>query len=230
MITKIKLHNKIFKIDTQIIIIAILLSVLFHVNYFAAEKNNRSFHDGVVYLSNIIIDERYPDSLYSDLQIVDSLYSNALEFYDGDISEALLALTFATLPFNRMPVTLPIINKVYLKLPSINEEFFPLKRKNTPGLILFDSSESRGEDRDKLAHFFGNAFLAYNISYFNLSKFLGLMVELFESAFKVSGGVDYRDLQANHLGEFFGYSCRNHQNLKVSEFLNVYSLFYFSYN
>jgi hypothetical protein len=53
---------------------------------------------------------------------------------------------------------------------------------------------------------------------------------MFESIFKVSGGVDYRDLQTNQLGEFFGKSLNNDSNLLPSDFFKVYSLFYFFYN
>ena len=190
-----------------------------------------SFADGVIHLSKIIADEKYSSKDYSDLEIVDSLFGEELSFYNGDISEALLALTFAALPFNKMPVSIPFIgSRINLKLPSVNQELFEKKRKNIPGKIYFDSSAEGSGDKDKLAHFFGNAFLAYNISFFNLSRFLGLLVELFEEAFKVSGRIDFRDPPSNHLGEFFGYSLRTNPSQKVSDFLNVYSLFYFSYN
>jgi hypothetical protein len=166
-----------------------------------------------------------------DLNIVDSLYIKAVEFYDGDISEALLALTFATLPFNKMPVTLPFFGcKINLRLPSVNQSLFELKNTKLPGIVYFDSGYKGGNDKDKVAHFFGNAFLAYNISYFNLSKFLGIIVEMFESTFKVSGGIDFKDLQTNYLGEFFGYSLNENPKLLPSQFFDVYSLFYFSYN
>ena len=231
MILESKLHNKIIKIAKEINILIILM--IFFSGTFSgfAKQNNPSFEDGVIYLSLIIAEEKYSTTYLTDLQIVDSLFSDALDFYEGDVSEALLALTFATLPFNKMPVTIPLVNiRIKLKLPSIDNGIFEKKRINTPGLIFFDSSSSRGEDRDKLAHFFGNAFLSYNFSFFNISKFFGLLVEMFEESFKVSGSIDFRDLQSNHLGEFFGYSLRNNPKLKVSDFLNVYSLFYFSYN
>jgi hypothetical protein len=195
------------------------------------QSHNPSFEEGVIFLSNIIANEKFSSLQYTDLQQVDSLYFTAVQFYNGDISEALLALTFSTLPFNKMPIKLPVINlRIPLRLPSVNDDLFLTKKLYLPGKVFFDSRSKGGQDKDKVAHFFGNAFLAYNISFINASKFLGLFVEMFESAFKVSGGIDLRDLQTNNLGEYFGKSISKNPNLKPSDFFNVYSLFYFSYN
>ncbi|MBW2998073.1 hypothetical protein KY321_00915 [Candidatus Woesearchaeota archaeon] len=184
-----------------------------------------------MYLSKIIANEKYSSEHYTDLEIVDSLYVEAIKFYEGDISEALLSLTFATLPFNKMPISLPILDVIIpLHLPSVQGELFITKRQHLPGMVYFDSKFKGGQDKDKVAHFFGNAFLTYNISIFNASKFLGLLVEMFESEFKVSHGIDFRDLQTNHLGELFGKSLKENKHIKPSNFFNVYSLFYFSYN
>jgi len=212
-----------------------LILFIFTINIFNGEicgqASKTAFEVGVIYLSEFIAEEKFGSSSTNDLEKIDLIYLTALDLYNGDISEALLALTFATLPFNKMPIKLPIINlRIQLRLPSVNEELFIMKRKNIPGQVYFDSKISGGQDKDKVAHFFGNAFLANNISLFNASKFLGLFVEMFESAFKVSGGIDFRDLQTNHLGEFFGSSLKNNPTLRPSDFFNVYSLFYFSYN
>jgi hypothetical protein len=185
----------------------------------------------VIYLSKLIAEEKITHIDKNDLEKIDSLYKHAIYFFDGNVSEALLALSFATLPFNKMPMTFPIFNiRIDLNLPSVNQSLFEFKRKNIPGLVFFDSKKNGGQDKDKVAHFFGNAFLSYNITFINLSKFLGFFVELFESTFKVSGGIDFRDIQTNYLGEFFGKSLKENPNLLPSDFFNVYSLFYFSYN
>ncbi|MBK8946828.1 MAG: hypothetical protein IPM32_16380 [Ignavibacteriae bacterium] len=202
---------------------------------FFANKINiaqtKSFEDGVIFLSKFIASEEFQLKNNPDCFLVDTLFKKAVNFYDGDISEALLALTFSTLPFNKMPVTIPILNlKLDLKLPAVNEELFQIKKDNLPGIIYFDSNTKGNQDKDKVAHFFGNAFLSYNISYFNLSKFLGMFVEMFESIFKVSGGIDPRDLHTNYLGEFFGESIKKNKELVPSDFFKLYSLFYFSYN
>ena len=130
-----------------------------------------------------------------------------------------------------MPVTIPLLNiRIPLRLPSVNERLFKIKKRNLPGIVYFDSRLKGGQDKDKVAHFFGNAFLAYNLPFINASKVLGIFVELFESSFKVSGGVDFRDLQTNGLGEAFGTSLRKNNKLLPSQFFKIYSLFYFSYN
>ncbi len=207
--------------------------ILFFNSTIFAESSTPSFEDGVIYLSKYIASESFVElsKLHNDQELVDTLYNRSLQFYNGDISEALLALTFATLPFNKMPVTIPFVNiKIPLRLPAVNEELFKIKKKNLPGIVYFDSRIKGGQDKDKVAHFFGNAFLAYNISFINASKVLGIFVELFESSFKVSGGVDFRDLQTNGLGEAFGNSLRKNNKLLPSQFFKIYSLFYFSYN
>lgn len=210
--------------------ILFFLLVLICSNLFG-QSGKPTFEDGVIHLSKLIAEQQFSSSEIPDINQVDSLYKYAVNYYHGDISEALLALTFATLPFNRMPINLPLINiRIPLRLPSVDDNLFSIKRKNLPGIVYFDSPLLGGQDKDKVAHFYGNAFLAYNVSFFNASKFLGMIVEMFEATFKVSGGIDFRDLQTNHLGEFFGYSLRKSSNLKPSDFFNVYSLFYFSYN
>ncbi len=193
-------------------------------------SQDKSFEDGVIYLSSYIASEEFARQDAQSFHLVDTVFNKAVKFYNGDISEALLALTFATLPFNKMPVTIPFFNvKMFLKLPSVNDSLFIVKRNNLPGIVYFDSNINGGQDKDKVAHFFGNAFLAYNVSFINLSKFMGLIVEMFESTFKVSGGIDFRDIQSNHLGEFFGKSLKTNKHLLPSDFFKVYSLFYFSY-
>lgn len=221
-------------ISTKWVTIIYLLIILFLALPVKSDCQNSlpSFEDGVNYLSEYIASESFIElkESNSDLDLVDTLYLKSLNFYRGDISEALLALTFATLPFNKMPVTIPFTKIVLdLKLPSVNESLFIKKRNNSPGIVYFNSPHTGGKDKDKVAHFFSNAFLSYNITIINASKFLGIFVELFEAAFKVSGGVDKRDLYTNYLGEFFGKSLRKNKNLFPSDFFKIYSLFYFSY-
>jgi hypothetical protein len=212
-------------------IITALFISFFLITQICSAQSNKSLEDGINYLSLLIANNQIKSNSSDDLKIVDSLYLKAVQFYDGDISESLLALTFATLPFNKMPVSIPFIDyKIDLKLPSVKHSLFEMKKKNLPGIVYFDSRFKGGQDKDKVAHFFGNAFLAYNFSYFNLSKFMGIFVEMFEATFKVSGGIDSRDLQTNYLGEFFGYSLTKNPKLLPSQFFDVYSLFYFSYN
>ena len=59
-------------------------------------------------------------------------------------------------------------------------------------------------DKDKLAHFFGSAFLSYESTIFDLGKLIGYFVEAFEESFKVQSTVDLRDLDVNEYGRLFG--------------------------
>ncbi|MCW8848810.1 MAG: hypothetical protein OQJ81_02430 [Melioribacteraceae bacterium] len=220
--------KKKFKISLKIFTL-VFLTVLYSAVY--GQEKGSSFEDGLIFLSTIIAYDSLFNQIPSDLDKVDTLYKIAVVYYDGNISEALLALTFATLPFNKMSAKIPFMNvRIPLYLPSVNEHIFKKKKNNLPGKVLFNSNYKYGLDKDKVAHFFGNAFLSYNVSFLNLSKFFGFIVEMFESAFQVSNGVDIRDLQVNYLGEYFGNSLRSNKNLKPSDFFKVYSLFYFSYN
>ena len=186
-------------------------------------KLDESFQKLVEYISS----ENFQKLKQSNngLALVDSIYLRALSLSGGNISEGLLAATFATLPFDKMPIRLPFITKIInLKLQEIDPVLFKKKNNNLPSELFFDTP-SYG-DKDKLAHFFGNAFLSYNISTFNISKILGIFVELFEESFKVSGGLDFRDLKVNYLGEFFGKQLNENSKLLPSEVLSLYILFH----
>lgn len=162
----------------------------------------------------------------SDLTLIDSIYLRARKFQKGDIAETLLALTFATLPFQKMPLHIPFTGIVFnVKLPSGDPNAFNLKIKNLPKQLFEDSPISNFGDKDKTAHFFGNAFFSYSVTFFNLSNFLSIFVELFEDAFKVEGGIDNRDFIANHLGYEFGNDLLDNPNLLPSEVLKKYPLF-----
>ena len=104
------------------------------------------------------------------------------------------------------------------------------KNKNLPKHLFFDSRQNDFGDKDKLTHFFGNAFLAYSISFFNLSKFLGILVELIEDAFSKGGLVDWKDITINHLGELFGSNLDDNKNLLPSEILKIYSILFYKHS
>ncbi len=159
----------------------------------------------------------------SDLALIDTLFLRSVKFNNYDYSEALLALTFVTLPFQKMPLHIPYTKIIFdIKLPSGDDEQISTKIKNLPKNIFIDSPKSNFGDKDKVAHFFGNAYLAYSVSIFNLSKFLSIFVELFEDAFKVEGGIDNRDFVANHLGYLFGKTLLNNTHSLPSESLKLY--------
>jgi hypothetical protein len=73
----------------------------------------------------------------------------------------LLTAALATLPYRKMPVTFPIINEeaegTIIEMP---DSAFEKKVANLPSNIFFDSPKGFLGDKDKLPHFFGNAFLS----------------------------------------------------------------------
>ncbi|OGU36632.1 MAG: hypothetical protein A2068_13125 [Ignavibacteria bacterium GWB2_35_6b] len=207
------------------ILYSLVLTIFLFVNNetFAQLNNNldESFQKVIEYIASN--DFKKLKNTYDHLSLVDSIYIKALEISEGDISENLLALTFATLPFDKMVVGIPVINStVNLQLQEVDSVLFKTKNVNLPSQLFFDSPLNG--DKDKLAHFFGNAFLSYNFSVFNISKILGIFVELFEESFLVSGGLDSRDITVNYLGEFYGKMLNNNNKLLPSEVLSLYSL------
>ena len=186
----------------------------------------------VNHLSNFIASEYFLilKKTHPDIALVDSIYLRAVEFADEDYSEALLALTFATIPYKEVPLEGPIFNNLmYFPLTSADDSTFVLKNKNLPKELYYDSPKTDYGDKDKLAHFFGNAFLSYSIIIFDLANGFGYFVESFEEDFKVQSKVDYRDLEVNNNGSLFGKLLLDNKNLLPSDIILFRSLTFFSF-
>lgn len=193
-------------------------------------QTQKSFYDGLFYLSDFIVSPEFSEikKNNSDLEQVNIIFEKAKTYFNQDISEALLCLTFTTLPFNKIDFKLPFgIGIMKIPLPSPPKIIFEKKLKNLPSKIFFDSPKNSFGDKDKLAHFFGNGFLRYNINMFNFSKFMGIFVEITEQNFFANGGLDRRDIIANHLGELFAEMLKNKLESKPSQALLVYQLLFF---
>ena len=193
-------------------------------------KYDRSFYGGLFYLTNYLTTDEYKNfaKAHTDLECVDHVYETALKFFDGDPSEACFCLTFTFIPYNKILMRLPVIGShITIPLPSPPNRVFKEKLKNTPKKIFCDSPDDDFGDKDKLAHFFSNAFLKYDVTIFNLSEFLGIFVEYFEQGFFLQGGYDIRDLIANHIGEFFAEMLEKNKSTKPSDALKIYQLLYF---
>jgi hypothetical protein len=194
----------------------------------AQESYQKSFYGGLFYLTSYMTSDEFIkfSDTHNDLESIDHLYEKALIFFDGDASETFFCLTFVFIPYNHVSVKLPLIGIAIFPLPSPSQSEFNEKVKNTPKHLFFDSPKNNFGDKDKLAHFFANAFLRYNVSFFNLSEFLGIFVEYFEQGFFLQGGFDRRDLVANYLGELFAEMVQKNPKAKPSEALKVYQLLY----
>ncbi len=188
----------------------------------------KDLEDGINYIVNFVNSDEFNllKTNTPDLTLVDSIYLRAKKFHHNNISEALLTLTFATLPFQKMPLHIPFTGIIFnVKLPSGDPNLVKIKNNNLPKEIFIDSPKSKFGDKDKTAHFFGNAYFSHRVTLFNLSKFLSIFVELFEDAFKVEGAISKRDFIANHLGYLFGKELIENPNALPSETLKKYPQF-----
>jgi hypothetical protein len=187
----------------------------------------------VNYLSSFIASDHFVvlKETNSDLALVDSIYLSAIAFTEKDYGEALLALTFVTVPYKKVPIIVPIIKEViYYPLIAADDSTFKIKNKNLPRYLFYDSPKTSHGDVDKLAHFFGNAFIGYSENIFDLSALIGYFVESFEESFKVQSKVDYRDLDVNWYGDQFGKLLNENEELLPSQIMLIRSLKYFRFS
>ena len=160
-----------------------------------------------------------------DLAASDSIFLEAVKYCNGNIGDALLGLMLATVPYREVPITLPLNNSVvYYPLTSADEETFLKKNDNLPRYLFLDSPNNNYGDKDKLAHFFGSAFLSYEPSIFDLGKLIGYFVEVFEESFKVQSSIDYRDLDVNDYGRIFGKLLKENNSILPSQIFLFRSL------
>ncbi|MBE0551886.1 MAG: hypothetical protein IH619_05855 [Ignavibacterium sp.] len=153
-----------------------------------------------------------------DVAVTDSIFVEAVNYANGNISDALLGLMLATVPYREVPMQIPLINTlVYYPLLSADEIIFLKKNENLPKYLFFDTPQNNYGDKDKLAHFFGSAFLSYESNIFDIGKLIGYFVEVFEESFKVQSSVDLRDLDVNEYGRFFGALIKEKKELLPSQ-------------
>jgi len=166
-----------------------------------------------------------------DNERTDTLFEKALEITNGNYREALFALTFTVIPYNYVPIKIPLINVVFnYPLISACENVFDLKNKNLPKYLFFSSPTDNFGDKDKLAHFFGSAFLSYSNNIFDLTELIGYFVEVFEQYFKVQSSIDPRDIHADTLGDLFGRLLKENKKVFPSQLMMMKTLFYCRFN
>lgn len=187
----------------------------------------------VNFISEYISSNKFVEQkkITNDLNSIDAIYLQTVNQTENDFSEALLALTFATVPYKEVPIQLPLL-KIVLNYPliSASDSIFNLKNENLPKYIFFDSLEDSYGDKDKLAHFFGSAFISYSSTIFDLGNPIGYFVEVFEETFKVQSSIDERDLITNKLGNTFGKLLKKNKNILPSQIIILRTLSHFSYN
>lgn len=164
-----------------------------------------------------------------DLTAVDSIYIYALAVNDYNYSETLLSLMFATVPYREVPIQTPFL-KIKLNYPLISADLktFERKNRNLPRYLFIDTPQNEYGDLDKLAHFFGSAFLSYSSSIFDLGELIGYFVEAFEESFKVQSEIDFRDIDVNYYGRLFGQLLKKDKTVLPSQIILLRSLKFFS--
>ena len=209
----------------------LILSIFFFQIFIFPQQSKLS--KAVNYLSGYIASNSFLelDQLTPHLNLVDSIYLKAIKYYDLEYSEALLALTFTTVPYRKVPITLPLINVViHYPLISADLDTYLLKNQNLPSLIFYDSPQNNFGDKDKLAHFFGNSFIGYAEPVFDLADVFGYFVEAFEEDFKAQSKVDFRDMNVNWYGKLFGDLLEKNRNVLPSQVMLIRSFRYFNIN
>lgn len=205
--------------------IFLILIIINFANQSFSQQSNIS--RAVNHSSEYIASEKFIKlrSEIGDVAAVDSIYIDAVNYSNGNISEALLALMLATVPYREVPVQIPIVNSIiYYPLTSADQETFLKKNNNLPRYLFFDTPQNDYGDKDKLAHFFGSAFLSYESNIFDIGKLIGYFVEAFEESFKVQSSVDLRDLDVNEYGRLFGNLLKENKQLLPSQIFLLRSL------
>lgn len=166
-----------------------------------------------------------------DLRSIDSIFIQSIIHSNNDYSEALLALTFATVPYKEVPIQIPLLKMIVnYPLISASDSVFLLKNENLPRYIFFDSPNNAYGDKDKLAHFFGSAYISYTSNILDLGNPIGYFVEVFEESFKVQSSIDERDLITNNLGNTFGKLLKLNKSILPSQIIVLRTLSNFIYN
>jgi len=205
--------------------ITLLLITIILANRSFSQQSNLS--KTVNHISEYIASEQFIQlrNEIGDVAAADSIFIQATDFTSGNISEALLALMLATVPYREVPIQIPLINSIVsYPLTSTNEETFLEKNENLPRYLFFDTPQNDYGDKDKLAHYFGSAFLSYESHLFDMGKLIGYFVEAFEESFKVQSSVDIRDLDVNDYGRLFGNLLQENNDLLPSQIFLIRSI------
>ncbi len=160
-----------------------------------------------------------PLSNFNDVFLLDTIFEYSLSACKNDTGEALLCASLSALPYNQIPIQTPFTGiRLLIPIYSAEKEIFERKNSKLPKFLSIDSPLDNYGDKDKTAHFFGAAFLAYSTNSVELSEYIGYFVEIIESILKVDP-IDERDVKMNSSGAAFGRLSRKNNNIKPSEVL-----------
>jgi hypothetical protein len=187
----------------------------------------------VDYISGFIASDYFKQlkKTNNDLALADTIYLRMLKYENYDYLNALFELTFAVIPYNKVHVRIPFINSIVIyRLPCAPDSIYRKKNNNLPKRFFFDTPTDNYGDKDKLAHFFGSAYISYSQNIFDLGDLIGYFVEVFEQNFEVQDAIDQRDLQTNTLGNIFGEMLTKDKNILPSQVMIIRSLLFLRFH
>jgi hypothetical protein len=215
----------------KVILFLFLFTLTFIQPYVFPQQSKLS--KGVNYISEFIASDYFKEltKTNSDLALTDTIYLRAVHFKNFDYSEALLALTFAVIPYKTVPIIVPLLG-IRLNFPLVSDcdSIFVLKNKHLPKKFYDDTPTGNYGDKDKLAHFFGSAYISYTSRIFDLENLIGYFVEQFEKHFKVQSGVDPRDMMTNSLGQLFGKLLKKNKAVLPSDVFIIHNMLFIIIN
>lgn len=133
----------------------------------------------------------------SSADAMDEIYLEALMETNGDKGAAYLATMIAVFEHRNIPIA-----GLGIKLPLTleSDSVFKLRHDRLPRNIYGEGQD----DRDKLQHFFANAWLRKELGMEWLVRSIGELIEVGEDAVVEGGIYDDRDKHANSDGISFG--------------------------
>ena len=141
---------------------------------------------------------------FGDAAAIDAIYRQALHLMEDDKGEALLIATGGVVEHFRLGIRIPIFGVLTLPMTLESVDQFRMRYRNLPSRVFSDSADTISNDKDKLQHFFGSAYLAFTEGGDNIAEHIGDWIERGEESFIVGGRDDVRDRWANALGREFG--------------------------
>ena len=154
-----------------------------------------------------------------DTIAVNMIFMRAMDIADEDISIALLIAALATFDHSRLGIRTAIFGTIYLPLTLESDNAYRARYAHLPRRILPDSLGGRKNDKDKMQHFFGSAYLTYVFNSKAVARSFGDFIEWGEPRFIVGGDIDDRDKFANRLGQEFGMRLLDGEDVLPSDIL-----------
>ncbi|MCX8009961.1 MAG: hypothetical protein N3A61_02315, partial [Ignavibacteria bacterium] len=179
----------------------------FYLLFISLDLHSETLYTKTLKLINYIASENFHKlrETTTDFERIDSIFGYALTICNNDYSDALKICAIGTIPYTEFQVITPILKfkfDVFI-FKEIDKYLHMSMVNNLPEKFFDDSPNSIDSDKDKLPHFFGSAYLSYNINK-SFSLFVGSLVERLEAKFKIDSKIDERDLRMNYIGAEFG--------------------------